>query len=267
MCLCKFLDPFFPTMIDLLDSVTADLESGHLDDPETVCSVALKTIPDDAWALRLMTLACAREERAHALEYLTRAQNPDLAHLHVEFAVAHRGVGPHGAAVSTTPRALVLRLNPSEPLSNACQRCFPWRQLLQSAGTPVRLKPSKDIDIAIEAGALTTLEHARCDRDRLRSLFRRRNDVSRSPLPRAQRARRRPKPRAQIFDARPRDSKTTSVHLRMFNASLNRCSSRKTTMTPISIEVPALRGSTVKSVLATLPLSATNVDHGPSRSV
>ena len=149
-------------MIDLLDSVTADLESGHLDDPETVCSVALKTIPDDAWALRLMTLACAREERAHALEYLTRAQNPDLAHLHVEFAVAHRGVGPHGAAVSTTPRALVLRLNPSEPLSNACQRCFPWRQLLQSAGTQVRLKPNRDIDI--EAAASTTLEHARCDR-------------------------------------------------------------------------------------------------------
>jgi hypothetical protein len=146
-------------MIDLLDSVTADLESGHLD-AETVCSVALKTIPDDPRALRLVSLACAPEERAHALEYLIRVQNPDLAHLHVEIPVAHRGVGTYGSAVSTVPRALVLGLNPSEGRSNACQRCFPWRQLLQSAGTQVRLEPNKDIDISIEAGALTTLERA-----------------------------------------------------------------------------------------------------------
>jgi hypothetical protein len=38
-------------------------------------------------------------------------------------------------------------------------------------------------------------------------------------------------------------------------------------MTPVSIEVPTLRGSTVKSVLATLPLFATDVDHGSSRNV
>jgi len=151
-------------MIDLLDSVTADLESGHLDDAETVCCVALKTLPDDTWALPLTALACAREARAHALVYLTRVQNPDLAHLHVEIAVAHRGVGTYRIAVNTAARALVWALNRSEPLSNACQRCFPWRQLLQSAGTPVRLKPNKDIDIAIEAGALTTLEHAWRDR-------------------------------------------------------------------------------------------------------
>jgi hypothetical protein len=143
-------------MIDLLDSVTADLGSGHLDDAETLCSV----IPDDPWALRLAALACAREERAHALEYLTRVQNPDLAHLHVEIVVAHRGVGTYGSAMSAAPRALVLGLDPSQLRSNACQRCFPWRQLLRSAGTQVRLKPNKDIDIPIEAGALTTLEHA-----------------------------------------------------------------------------------------------------------
>jgi hypothetical protein len=151
-------------MIDLLDSVAADLESGHLDDAETVCSVALKTIPDDTWALRLMAFACAREERAQALEYLTRVQNHDLAHLHVEIAVARRGVGTCEAAVSTAPQAPVLGLNPSEPLSNACQRCFPWRQLLQSAGTQLRLKPNKGIDIATEVAALTTLEHAWGDR-------------------------------------------------------------------------------------------------------
>jgi hypothetical protein len=164
VCLCKFLDPLFPTMIDLLDTVTADLESGHLDDAEAIWGVALKTIRDVTRALCLMAQACAREERAHALEYLTRVQNPDLAHLHVEIAVAYRGVGVYRAAVRTAPRALVLGLNPSAPLSNACQRCFPWRQLLQRAGTQVPRKPNKDIDIGIEAGALTTLEQACRDR-------------------------------------------------------------------------------------------------------
>ena len=152
----KFLDPFCPTMIDLLDSVTADLESGHLDDAETVCSVALKIVPDVPWA----ALACARQERAHAPEYLTRVQNPDLAHLHVEIAVAQGGLDTYGSAVSTAPRALVFGPKASEPLSNACQRCFPWKQLLQSADTQVRLEPNKDIDVAIEARASTTLEHA-----------------------------------------------------------------------------------------------------------
>ena len=151
-------------MIDLLDTVTADLASGHLDDAEGICGVALKTISEDTRALCLMARACARAERAYALEYLTRVQNPDLAHLHVEIAVAHRGVGVYRAAVRTAQRALVLGLNPSEPQSNACQRCFPWRQLLQSAGTQVPRKPNKDIDIGIEAGALTTLEQACRDR-------------------------------------------------------------------------------------------------------
>jgi hypothetical protein len=93
-------------MIDLLDSVTADLESAHLDDAEAVCSVALKTMADDTRSSRLMVLACAREARARALEYLARVQNPDLAHLHVEIAVAHRGVGPHGADTDIEAGAL-----------------------------------------------------------------------------------------------------------------------------------------------------------------
>lgn len=38
-------------------------------------------------------------------------------------------------------------------------------------------------------------------------------------------------------------------------------------MTPVSIEVPALRCPTVKSVFAALPLFATDVDHGPSCNV
>jgi hypothetical protein len=164
VCLCKFLDPFFPTMIDLLDTVTAHLESGHLDDTDTIGGVALQTIPDDICALCLMVRARVCEARAYAPEYLTRVHNPDHAHLHVEIAVAHRGVGADRAAVSTTPRPLVLRINPSEPLSNACQRCVSWRQLLQSAGTPARLKPNRDVRVGVGAEVLTTLEQAWRDR-------------------------------------------------------------------------------------------------------
>jgi hypothetical protein len=148
-------------MIDLLNTVTADLQSRHLDDAATICGVAPKTIPDDTWVFCLMAVTRARGERAHAQEYLAGVQNPDVAHLHVEIAVAHGGVGGYGAAVSTAPRALVLGLTPPEPLSNACQRCCRWRQLLQSAGTQVLLKPNKGI--GLEAGELTTLEQARHD--------------------------------------------------------------------------------------------------------
>lgn len=152
-------------MIDLLDTVTAHLESGHLDDADTIGGVAPQTIvADDICALCLMVRARVCEARAYALEYLTRVQNPDLAHLHVEIAVAHRGVGVDRAAVSTAPRPLVLRINPSEPLSNACQRCVSWRQLLQSAGTQVRLKPNRYVRAGVEAEALTTLEQAWRDR-------------------------------------------------------------------------------------------------------
>jgi hypothetical protein len=91
-------------------------------------------------------------------EYLARLQNPDLAHLHVEIAVAQGGLDTYGS--STAPRALVFGPKASKPLSNACQRCFPWKQLLQSAGAQVRLEPNKDIDVGIEARASMTLEHA-----------------------------------------------------------------------------------------------------------
>jgi len=88
-------------MVDPLSTVTADLESRHLDDAGTICSVAPKTIPDDTWVFCPMPLARVREEHAHAQEYLTGVQNPDVPHLHVEI---------HGRISSTID---------SEPFSEA----------------------------------------------------------------------------------------------------------------------------------------------------
>jgi hypothetical protein len=140
-------------MVDTPDTAVADLESGHLDDAATNCGAALKTIPDDSSALCHVARPNTRQEYARALEYLPRLQTAELAHLHVETAVAHRGAGAPRARVNTTRQAL---LNRSERPSNAFAPCFPCRQLSQSPGTHVRPKPNKDV----EAAVLITLEQA-----------------------------------------------------------------------------------------------------------
>ena len=116
-------------MIDSLETAAADLESGHLDDAATICGAALKTIPDASPALCHVARSNTRQQHARALEYLPRVHPPELPHLHVETAVAHRGVGGHWAATNTTRQTL---LNPSEQPSNACPPCFSCRQLSQT---------------------------------------------------------------------------------------------------------------------------------------
>ena len=158
--LCAYANssaPFFPTMIDTLETAAADLESRHLDDAATICGAALKTIPDDCPALCQVARPNTRQEHGRAPDYLPRVQPPQLPHLHVETAVAHRGVRAHRAATSTTGQTF---LNPSEQPSNACAPCFACRQLSQNPATHVRLKPNKDVDIGAEAAALTALEYA-----------------------------------------------------------------------------------------------------------
>ena len=129
MRLCKFLGPFFPTMIDTLDIAADDLEAGYLHHAAAICGAALKTTPDDSRALCHVARPNTRRQHARALEYLPRVHPLELPHLHVETAVAHRGVGGHWAATNTTRQTL---LNPSEQPSNACPPCFSCRQLSQT---------------------------------------------------------------------------------------------------------------------------------------
>jgi hypothetical protein len=99
-------------MIDPLETTANCLDSGRLDEAEIICGTVLRTKPDDSSALCLLGCdANAHKVDARALDDLARVENPELAQLYVETAIAHRGFGAHGAAVRITQQAVLLALD------------------------------------------------------------------------------------------------------------------------------------------------------------
>jgi hypothetical protein len=143
--LCKSLCRSFPTMIDPLDTPTNYLDWGRLDQAETICGTVLKAKSDDSWVLCVLAPAAnARKAHARVLDYLARAENAEFAHLCVETAGAHPGLGAYGAAVRAADQAALLAPD-SERLSSDCQSCMPPRQLSPSAGVNACLAQAKQL--------------------------------------------------------------------------------------------------------------------------
>jgi tetratricopeptide (TPR) repeat protein len=146
-------------MINPLDTAATYLDSGHLDEAETICGTLLKAKPDDSWALCLMARAAnARRAHARALDDLARVDNPDLAHLYVETAVAHRGLGAYGAAVRAAQQAVLLAPdvpNGYQTLANLVFQGDDYRQVLERMHA--WLKPNNYVEIGVETGASMAL--------------------------------------------------------------------------------------------------------------
>jgi hypothetical protein len=86
-------------MIDPLATAPSYLESGRLDEAETICGPVLKAKRDARSALYLVVRAAnARNAHARGLDDRARVETPERAHLYVETAVAHHGLGAYGAA-------------------------------------------------------------------------------------------------------------------------------------------------------------------------
>jgi hypothetical protein len=96
-------------MIDPLETTANWVDSGRLDEAEIICGTALRTKPNDSSALCLMGRdANAHKVDARTLDDLARVENPELAQLYVETAIAHRGFGARGAAVRATQQPVLL---------------------------------------------------------------------------------------------------------------------------------------------------------------
>jgi tetratricopeptide (TPR) repeat protein len=148
-----------PTMIDPLDTAASYLDSGRLDEAESICDTVLKAKPNDSSALCLLARAAnARKAHARALDYLARVENPELAHLYVETAVAHRGLGAYGAAVRAAQQAVLLAPdvpNGYQTLANLIFLGDNYHQVLLRTHT--RLKPNNYVEIGVETGASMAL--------------------------------------------------------------------------------------------------------------
>jgi len=146
-------------MIDPLDTAATYLDSGRLDEAETICGTVLKAKPGDSWALCLMARAAnARKAHARALDYLARVENPELAHLYVETAVAHRGLGANGAAVRAAQQAVLLAPdvpNGYQTLANLVFHGDNYHQVLERMHA--WLKPNNYVEIGVETGASIAL--------------------------------------------------------------------------------------------------------------
>jgi len=87
-------------MIDSLDTAASRAHFVPPDEAATIRGNVLKAEPDNSWVSRLMAPAGnASGAHARALDHLTRAENPEFAHLYVEIVVAHRGLGAYGGAI------------------------------------------------------------------------------------------------------------------------------------------------------------------------
>jgi tetratricopeptide (TPR) repeat protein len=157
--LCRSLGRPFPAMIDPLDTAASYLDSGRLDDAETICRTILKAKPDESSALYLMARAAnARKAHGRALDYLARVENPELAHLYVEAAVAHRGLGAYAAAVRAAQQAVLLAPdvpNGYQTLANLIFHGDNYHQVL--LGMHAWLKPNNYVEIGVETGASMAL--------------------------------------------------------------------------------------------------------------
>ena len=134
-------------MIDPLNTAAACLESGHLDKTETICSAVLKATPDHSRGLCLMA------PYARAPEYLTRVQNRDLAHLHVEIAVAYRGPAAYAAAVHPAQQVVLWTPNMRNADQTLANLAFYADYHRAMERIDVWLKPDNCVEIGVEAAA------------------------------------------------------------------------------------------------------------------
>jgi tetratricopeptide (TPR) repeat protein len=146
-------------MVDPLNTATAYLDSGHIDEAESICGTVLKSRPNDSQTLCLLARAAnARGAHARALEYLARIENAEIAQLHVETAVAHHGLGAHTDAIQAARRAVLLAPdvpNGYQTLANLVYQGDNYHQVLDRLHA--WLKPNNYVEIGVEAGASIAL--------------------------------------------------------------------------------------------------------------
>jgi tetratricopeptide (TPR) repeat protein len=140
-------------MLDPLQTAIAYLDPGHLEDADSICDTVLRSRPDD-----LARAASARQAHAPALEYLARAKNPEMSHLHVESAVAYRRSGAYSAAVEAAGQAVGLRPDVPNGYQTLAQLRYQGANYLQVLGrVRLWLKPENYLETGVEAGASLVL--------------------------------------------------------------------------------------------------------------